>query len=164
MRSGERPPERGSARGQSLVEFAMVVPIFLLLLFGLIEVGRFIYLNNAFNAAAREGARFGSVEQWQYTCPESVRSPNRLTCTEQVTRERVAGAPASFDVKATCTEVGANGQQSNVSAARCGANDLLTVKINTKASGPEAYHFLTPIIGQLIGSPVISGQVQVVVQ
>jgi Flp pilus assembly protein TadG len=164
MRSGERSRGRGSAYGQSLVEFAMVVPIFLLLLFGLIEVGRYVYLNNAFNAAAREGARFGSVEQWRYACPKSVRSPNRITCTEQVTRERVAGAPATFDVKATCSEVGANGKPNTVLPAQCGANDLLTVKINTRPSGPDAYHFLTPIIGQLIGSPVIAGQAQVVVQ
>jgi Flp pilus assembly protein TadG len=142
----------------------MVVPIFLLLLFGLIEVGRYIYLNNAFNAAAREGARYGSVEGWQDACPKSVGSPNRLSCTEQVTRERVAGAPASFDVQVSCIDGRATTSRTLVSAAKCGANDLLTVKIYTPQSGPDAYHFLTPIIGQLIGSPVIAGQAQVVVQ
>jgi TadE-like protein len=164
MRCGERSRGRGTARGQSLVEFAMVVPIFLLLLFGLIEVGRYIYLNNAFNAAAREGARFGSVEQWRYACPSSVRSPNRFSCTQQVTRDRVAGAPASFEVDVTCREVRANGEPSEVAEAQCGANDLLYVEIYTEASGPDAYHFLTPVIGQLIGSPVVKGQAQVVVQ
>ena len=164
MRLGRPANARRSVVGQALSEFALVVPIFLLLLFGLIEVGRYIYLNNAFNAAAREGARFGSVEEWRYACPKNVRSPNRITCTEQVTRDRIAGAPASFEVDATCTQVGANGSQRAVSAAACGANDLLTVKIYTPASGPNAYHFLTPIIGQLIGSPVIAGQAQVVVQ
>ncbi len=164
MRARQRSGGRGAACGQSLVEFAMVVPIFLLLLFGLIEVGRFIYLNNAFNAAAREGARFGSVEQWRYACPKSVGSPNRFSCTKQVTRDSVAGAPASFEVDVICREARASGEPTAVPEAECGANDLLTVEIYTEASGPDAYRFLTPVIGQLIGSPVIKGQAQVVVQ
>ena len=45
--------------GQALVEFALVLPIFLLLLFGLIDVGRLVYTWNALNQAAREGARYG---------------------------------------------------------------------------------------------------------
>jgi Flp pilus assembly protein TadG len=55
-----RPHSR--RRGQSLVEFALVLPIFLLMLFGLIDVGRFVYLNTTLSQAAREGARLGSVE------------------------------------------------------------------------------------------------------
>ncbi len=164
MRLGRQAGDPHRVAGQALAEFALVVPIFLLMLFGLIEVGRYIYLNNAFNAAAREGARFGSVEDWQYACPKSVGSPNRLRCTEQVTRDRISGAPASFEVVATCSQAGSNGTQRAVSATTCGANDLLTVKIYTPASGANAYHFLTPIVGQLIGSPVIAGQAQVVVQ
>jgi Flp pilus assembly protein TadG len=44
------------------VEFALVIPIFLLVLFGLIDVGRLVYLNSSLSQAAREGARLGSVE------------------------------------------------------------------------------------------------------
>ena len=53
---------RGSARGQSLVEFALVLPVFLFMLFGLVDVSRFVYLNSTLSQAAREGARLGSVE------------------------------------------------------------------------------------------------------
>jgi hypothetical protein len=49
-------------RGQSLVEFALVIPIFLFMFFGLIDVGRYVYLNSTLSQAAREGARLGSVE------------------------------------------------------------------------------------------------------
>ena len=48
--------------GQSLVEFALVLPVFLFMLFALIDVGRFVYLNSTLSQAAREGARLGSVE------------------------------------------------------------------------------------------------------
>ena len=54
---------RGRTRhGQALVEFALVIPIFLLMLFGLIDIGRLVYLNATLSQAAREGARVGSVE------------------------------------------------------------------------------------------------------
>ena len=40
--------------GQSLVEFALVFPVFLLLIFGLIDMGRFAYMNSTLSQAARE--------------------------------------------------------------------------------------------------------------
>ncbi len=146
-----------------MVEFALVVPVFLLLLFGLIEVGRFIYLNNAFNEAAREGARFGSVEQWRYACPSSVGSPDRFTCSAEIARDRIAGAPAAFLVTVSCQTMGPGGL-TGVSAQQCGTNDLLIVTVATPSSGPDVFRFLTPIVGQLIRAPVISGQAQVVIQ
>jgi Flp pilus assembly protein TadG len=47
---------RGS-RAQSMVEFAVLAPIFFLLLFGTIDLGRAIYIYNSISDAAREGAR-----------------------------------------------------------------------------------------------------------
>ncbi len=57
-------PARGGhlSHGQALVEFALVIPIFLFMLFGAIDVGRFVYLSSTLSQAAREGARLGSVE------------------------------------------------------------------------------------------------------
>ncbi|MEQ8175158.1 MAG: TadE family protein [Syntrophomonadaceae bacterium] len=47
--------------GQSIVEFAMVLPVLLLLLMGIIEFGRIISSYMIINNLAREGARFASV-------------------------------------------------------------------------------------------------------
>jgi len=60
-----RPFSRGSGRpctrGQAMVEFALVVPIFLLLLMSLLDFGRVIYAQHTINQDAREGARKGAV-------------------------------------------------------------------------------------------------------
>lgn len=48
-------------RGQAFVEFAFILPILLLLVFGIAEFGRFLYLKNSATNAAREGARAGVV-------------------------------------------------------------------------------------------------------
>ena len=37
---------RSDGSGQALVEFALVLPIFMLLLFGLIDGGRYVYMSN----------------------------------------------------------------------------------------------------------------------
>ena len=155
---GRRKSRR--SRGQALVEFALVFPVFMLVLFGIIDVGRYVYVSNALNEASREGARYGSVEQWQYTCPGSVGSPDRYTCTSAVTRGRLAGAPANVTAAVTCKTVGAGGALLSVPlAANCGQSDLLTVT----ATAPN-FQFFTPIIGQILGTPTISGVSQAAVQ
>ncbi len=54
-------PARRRQLGQSLVEFALVAPLFLLVIFGTIEFC-FLYQSvNTANFAAREGARVGAV-------------------------------------------------------------------------------------------------------
>jgi hypothetical protein len=52
---------RRRSRGQALSEFALVAPLFFLLLFGIIEAGRFIYYYEVLNNATREGARYAIV-------------------------------------------------------------------------------------------------------
>lgn len=50
-----------SEGGQSTLEFAMVLPMLLLLLMGIIEFGRIISSYMIINNLAREGARFAAV-------------------------------------------------------------------------------------------------------
>jgi hypothetical protein len=48
-------------RGQALLEFALVLPVLLLLVFGIIEFGLIFFDNLVITQAAREGARVGVV-------------------------------------------------------------------------------------------------------
>ena len=56
--TAHRPQEAG----QELVEFALILPLLLLLFFGIIEVGRLMLSYNTIANAAREGARYGIVD------------------------------------------------------------------------------------------------------
>jgi hypothetical protein len=51
------------ARGQSLVEFALVIPIILLVIVGFFEIGRAVFAYNTLANAARQGARVATVNQ-----------------------------------------------------------------------------------------------------
>jgi Flp pilus assembly protein TadG len=54
-----RRHQRG--RGQALVEFALALPVFLMLLMAVFDMGRAIYMYNGVSQAAREIARVTSV-------------------------------------------------------------------------------------------------------
>ena len=60
---GPRRNRRTRGRGQGLVEFALVFPIFLLVLVALFDLGRAVFAYNTLTNAAREGARLAIVNQ-----------------------------------------------------------------------------------------------------
>jgi hypothetical protein len=55
----------GKTRGQALVEFALVLPILLLLMMALFDFGRAVFAFNTVSNAARDGARLAIVDQSQ---------------------------------------------------------------------------------------------------
>jgi len=61
---GLRPCHRKEARrGQALVEFALVIPIFLLLLVAIFDLGGAVFAYNTLTNATREGASLAIVNQ-----------------------------------------------------------------------------------------------------
>lgn len=50
-------------KGTSIVEFALIAPVFLLAFFAAIQIGIIMVLQNALEAAAREAARYGITGQ-----------------------------------------------------------------------------------------------------
>lgn len=56
---------RARPRGQALVEFALIIPVFLLIVVGLFDLGRAVFAYNTLTNAAREGARIAIVNQYK---------------------------------------------------------------------------------------------------
>jgi hypothetical protein len=52
-----RPGSRKGQASQALIEFALISPVLLLLLFGIIDIGRAVFYYDTLTHAAREGAR-----------------------------------------------------------------------------------------------------------
>ncbi len=63
MRRFARPRRRRGQRGQSLVEFAFVLPIIVLVIVAFVEIGRAVFAWNTIANAARQGARVAAVNQ-----------------------------------------------------------------------------------------------------
>ena len=53
---------RTQRRGAAAVEFALVAPFFLLLIFGILEVGRLVMVQQVLTTASREGSRVASLD------------------------------------------------------------------------------------------------------
>ena len=57
------PEKTTTDRGAAMVEFAIIAPLLLLLVFGIIEFGRAYNAQNSLTHAAREGAREYAISQ-----------------------------------------------------------------------------------------------------
>lgn len=82
------PPLIRSARGQSLVELALVLPILLILLVGTIDVGRLLFASVAMEEAAQEGALYAAFE------------PSPSPTLEDAVRARVQASSNADEVSA----------------------------------------------------------------
>jgi hypothetical protein len=52
---------RRKERGQELVEYALILPIMMLILMSILDLGRAVYYYSAIHNSAREGARYGII-------------------------------------------------------------------------------------------------------
>lgn len=55
--------------GAAMVEFAIIAPLLFILIFGIIDYGRFFFDYNQLTNAAREGARWGAVQPIRASLP-----------------------------------------------------------------------------------------------
>jgi len=105
--------ERGARneRGAAMIEFALVLPILVMLVFGIIEFGRAYNAKITLTAASREGARLlalnGTAEQVRARVRDSAPSldTSRITfnaitapCTAGTTVEVRASYPLLWDI------------------------------------------------------------------
>lgn len=63
MQPMQRLRARRHGRGQTLAEFALALPVFLLIMLAVFDVGRAVFTYNTITNAAREGARLAIVNQ-----------------------------------------------------------------------------------------------------
>jgi len=118
-----RRSRRNRSRAQALVEFALVVPWFFLLLFGIIEAGRFIFYYETLSNATREGARYAIVNGANTLgCPSGPPAPGSSACdtsganVSARVRQSGIGLPNAITVTPTWTPDNGRGSTVNVVA------------------------------------------------
>jgi hypothetical protein len=135
---------RRAVRGQALVEFALVVPIFLFLLFGLIDGGRLVFANNTVSQAVREAVRLAHV-QAPFIAAEDCSAPicpadtvafrsNVLAAANRMTS--VVGTIPDSNLEILCSEV-------PPAPAWTGNNDCAPP--NNAAAGTVSVRIVVPI-------------------
>lgn len=104
---------RRAERGQALVETALVLPLLLLLIVGLFDVGRAVWLSNTLATAVREGSRYGVVHGALSGSPTGPGSatytpPDTDTAITAHVRNYAYGVPDSLTVQSTWPDGNAN--------------------------------------------------------
>lgn len=145
---------RKGTRGAAAVEFALVLPIFVLLLMGIIDFGRYFFVQHTVQYATREGTRLGLVGG---TLAGDDGTP--LDRTASIIREirdnaGIAINPAElmisiFPITGYTDPTGWEGMQN-----AGGPGDFMRVRTR------YAYHFLTPFIGDFFsnGTNIIAAE------
>jgi Flp pilus assembly protein TadG len=137
------PRRRGRTRGQSLVEFALVLPIMLLLLAGAIDLGRLFYAYVAVENAAKEGALFGARSP---LCDDSLNvncdNPNNVVWH---VRNEATNIGSQFNTTVAC--------RTPAGALVAPINDCLDgYTYQVTVSYP--FRLITPILGSLVNQTI----------
>ena len=130
---------RSRDRGQALVEFALVLPVFLMLLMGVFDLGRGIYMYNGVAQAAREIARVTSV----YPCQGTPCTLGNSAQTAAVIQTQKGLVPNLGSPTFSCVDI--DGSASTVSTVSCLAGEQVKVVI------VAPYSPVTPLLS-LIGT------------
>jgi hypothetical protein len=69
---------RSYRRGVVAVEFALVVPMFTVLVLGMIELGRGLEVSQVLSTAVREGARFAAMDEEDLLLPGQTRNEKTI--------------------------------------------------------------------------------------
>jgi Flp pilus assembly protein TadG len=107
---------RTERRGAAALEFAVVAPVFFLLIFGLVEVGRCLMVQHLLTNAARQGCRVAVIEG-KTTADVNTAASNLLS---------------GQGISGFTTTVQVNGATADASTANPG--DKITVSISVPAS------------------------------
>lgn len=97
---------RRSERGQDLVEYALVLPILLLLIFGILEFALIIFSYNTISDAARQGARYGVIGERAFNDTAGIRNAAyEVTDAANLNRAKLTVTPTkrgdTIEVKVT---------------------------------------------------------------
>ncbi len=143
------------SRGQTLVEFALVLPLLLLLMVGLFDAGRAVIFYTELTNASRVGARVAMVNQSPDATCAGVEKTYRCAAAEIATTTDIT--PASVPV---AVFEDADGNIVAPTAAVCQTYGTCSATVST------SYTFtpVTPIIGNLIGPISLSASTTMAIE
>jgi Flp pilus assembly protein TadG len=100
IRSRSLTRKRRRTRGQALVEFALVAPIFFFIILATIEAGRLMYHYAMLNHATREGARYAIIHGANSSDPTGPPADGSGADVKQAVRDASLGLVGTLDVLA----------------------------------------------------------------
>lgn len=94
-------------RGQSLIEFALILPVLMILLVGVFDLGRAVMLSETLNTAVREGTRYAIVHGALASSPSGP-APLTSTAIDTVVRQYATGINSTITITITWPDSNSN--------------------------------------------------------
>jgi Flp pilus assembly protein TadG len=152
-----RRDARGRTRGQSLVEFALVLPIFLLLFAAILDLGRLAVAQISVTNAAREGAFQAAQTPTSYDPGQPCdTTTNLVICRVQLEARGSGVTIAPDDVTLTCSPDCTPAIGSTVTVSVNGRFQLLTTILSSFFGGSQTLTFSATSTHQLEKLPTPS--------
>jgi Flp pilus assembly protein TadG len=124
--------------GQALVEFALVIPVFLLILLAIFDLGRGVFAYTSITNAAREGARLAIVNQGPGLPEQRVRAQSSVAESNDADGTKITVRYVRPD---------ANG---NPTATVCPSPVPIGCLVNVTYA--TTFQLITPIVAQILFS------------
>jgi Flp pilus assembly protein TadG len=137
---------RRRERGQSLVEFCLVLIPFLLILMGIIDLGRGIYTYNGVAQAARELARATSVHTCDTTRPSCTVGTSPQTADVRGTQNQLVPGLGGGTVTYACTSI----TDATLPSVNCLSGSFVKVTVTVP------FQVLTPVLSMVAPSTLSS--------
>lgn len=142
------------SRGQGMVEFALVIPIVIAMIFGILELGWLLYNNHTVSNATREGARYAMVNSGERSAETASKAS-----VQNVVNEYVANLTGSVIVESVAFEE-VDRETMDPAAVNAPENSVITV-----VTVETSYQY-EPLVGMItgIGSLTLTSDSTVIAQ
>jgi Flp pilus assembly protein TadG len=142
---------RDRSRGQTFVEFALILPVFLLMTLGVVDAARVFSSYIAITNGAREGALYASAGNYTKWCSTSstVACPTGFTAANQATN------PDNIAFRVQQESTGLTQNRIVLLAPTCdsgtcsASSTLVTVRVRYTMT------LFVPIVSAILGNPVV---------
>jgi hypothetical protein len=145
----------GGVAGAAAVEFALILPLFALLLCGIVDFGRYFFIQHTLEFATREGARLGLVGGILAGAQGSDDTEKRKNSIVETIQEKASPAVA-LSQDSICI-FGISGPDYSSPADCTGQQDPGLPGEYMRVQTTYKYVFLTPLVGSFFGESGVKG-------
>jgi hypothetical protein len=157
MMRGYVKRRRNSRCGTTIVEAALVLPVFLCFVFGLVELSRAVFVQHVLNSACRKAARLGSTEGTNTAAVKAKTLEILGSAIKTAAVQVFVKDASSFDTSNPGTSGAALEAMSDIELSGAKPRQMFMVRAKVKYDDIATVKHI-PIIGYFLKNVTLDGQ------
>jgi Flp pilus assembly protein TadG len=137
-----------SERGQSLIELALLTPVLLMLVIGIVEMGRYASFGILVSNAARAGAQYGAQSLTKAADTTGITAAYNNECASADTVTCPALNPPTIATVCGCDNAGTISTMASCSST-CANHVVVSVQVKAKGTFNPLFNYTPPLFGHL---------------